>query len=175
MYCLESTFTLPPSQTCGNSTTKFCNLFPITSDTGLSCQTHTYKLCRQIWKCPIFFLEVSNPTGTIRHPSILEEAGVMIIGVHSNATSPLLTTTDRTCTKFNKSPWRIARAPHKEASRIFFYRTDKAVESYYMELSTYIWGKSFPLALRDDFKIPHKNKQKANKFLRKLFLSVCLL
>lgn len=124
-----------------------------------------------------FFIEVLNPTGTIRHPNILEEAGIItIIGIHSNATSPLLTTTDRrSCTKFNKSPWRIARAPHKEVSRILSYRIDKAVESYYMELSTSIWSKSFFLALRDDFKIPHKHNWKANKFLRKLFLSVHLL
>lgn len=117
-----------------------------------------------------FFLEVSNPTGTIKHPKILEEAEVItVIGIHSNATSPLLTTTDRrSCTKFNKIPWRIARTPHKEVSRIFSYRIDKAVDSYYMELSISIWSKSFPLALRDDFKVPHKHNWKGNKFLRKL-------
>lgn len=66
--------------------------FPYNLRHSLVQQTHI-NFVGKFRKSPVFSLEVPNPTGTIRHPSILEEAGVItVLGVHSNATSPLLTT-----------------------------------------------------------------------------------
>lgn len=126
---------------------------------------------------PIFFLEVLNPTGTVRHPSILEEAGwslllgLTVMQLHHS----WLQLTEGLAPNLIKVFGELQGHLTRNYPEFFSYRINKAVESYYMELSTFIWSKSFPLALRDDFKIAHKHNQKPNKFLRKLFLSVCLL